>query len=259
MSSFSITDPFGEEQTPTGNCANGATDAAQASPSLPNSAECGTPEVTAKDAAITVDREGVREFVKLVLGGMGQGIVALLGYSEKGMPKLTADRRWIDTSRQSLVEHAAKFVEDCARTGHGAYCIPGFVGRYGGARAMDVTAFGALCLDIDSGNIVRKQRLAIGAVGPADMIVRSGGVTASGESKVHLWWKLTLDLGRDVQRIAKLRADLARKVGGDGSFASPHQPIRIPGSLYRKGGICRLVTIVRHSPDEGSTPHADHD
>jgi hypothetical protein len=245
MSFSSITDPFGEDQTPTGNSADGATDAAQAWPSLPKSAECRVPEVAAKDAAITVDREGVREFAELVWEGKGKGIVALLGYSEKGMPKLAPDRRWIDTSQQSLVEHAVKFVEDCARAGRAAYCISGFVARHGGARAADVTALGALCLDIDSGDIARKQRLAIGAVGPADMTVQSGGVTASGESKVHLWWKLSLDLGRDVQRIAKLRADLARIVGGDGHFASPHQPIRIPGSLYRKGGVCRLATIVR--------------
>jgi hypothetical protein len=183
----------------------------------------------------------------------------LLGYSEKGMPNLTPDRRWIDTSQQSLVEHAVKFVEDCARTKRAAYCIPGFVARHSGAHASDVTAFGALCLDIDSGDIARKQRFAVGEVGLPDMIVRSGGMTASGESKVHLWWKLSSDLGRDVQRIAKLRGDLARKVGGDRHFASPHQPIRIPGSLYRKRGVCRLATIVRPSLDKRSTAHADHD
>jgi hypothetical protein len=260
MSISSITDPFSEEQPPIGNGAYEVMEAAEARPGLmaPKSAECGTPEVTAKDAAITVDPEGVREFIELVWGGMGRGIVALLGYAEKGMPELVPDRRWIDTSKQSLVEHAVRFVEDCARTCHAAYCIPGFVARHGGARAADVTAFSALCLDIDSGDIARKQLLAVGAVGPADMIVRSGGMTASGESKVHLWWTLSSDLGRDVPRIAKFRGDVARKVGGDSHFASPHQPIRIPGSLYRKGGVCRLATIVRPSLDKRSTAHVDH-
>ena len=38
------------------------------------------------------------------------------------------------------------------------------------------------------------------------------------------------------------------KVGGDTHFRSAHQPIRLAGSVYHKGGFTRLVTIRRHSP-----------
>jgi hypothetical protein len=40
------------------------------------------------------------------------------------------------------------------------------------------------------------------------------------------------------------------KVGGDTHFRSAHQPIRVAGSVYHKGGFQRLVQIREHNPVE---------
>ena len=41
---------------------------------------------------------------------------------------------------------------------------------------------------------------------------------------------------------------MAGKVGGDPHFRSAHQPIRVPGTVYRKGGAERVVAIRHHDP-----------
>ena len=75
------------------------------------------------------------------------------------------------------------------------------------------------------------------------------GRTTEGQAKLHVWWRLSEPAeGQDLQRLCQLRGDIAAKVGGDPHFRSAHQPIRVPGSIYRKGGVERLVTIRRHQP-----------
>src|SRR5205085_710938 len=51
---------------------------------------------------------------------------------------------------------------------------------------------------------------------------------------------------------------IAAKVGGDPSFGSAHQPIRVAGSIYRKGGVERLVTVrAEHSLEYDLTDLAE--
>jgi hypothetical protein len=45
-----------------------------------------------------------------------------------------------------------------------------------------------------------------------------------------------------------LRGEIALKIGGDRHFRSAHQPIRVAGSIYQKGGSSRLVSILEHNP-----------
>ncbi|WP_371061406.1 hypothetical protein [Rhodosalinus sp. 5P4] len=44
----------------------------------------------------------------------------------------------------------------------------------------------------------------------------------------------------DLDRLCQLRGEIALKVGGDTHFRSAHQPIRVPGTVYHKGGLTRL-------------------
>src|SRR4029077_9860830 len=53
----------------------------------------------------------------------------------------------------------------------------------------------------------------------------------------------------DLTKLCRLRGDIAVKVGGDTHFRSAHQPIRVAGSVYHKGGLQRLVAIRHHRPN----------
>jgi P4 family phage/plasmid primase-like protien len=77
--------------------------------------------------------------------------------------------------------------------------------------------------------------------------VASGGRTAEGQEKVHLYWRLKRpSFDAEVAQVCAIRHEIAAKVGGDPSFASAHQPIRVPGSIYRKDGTERLVMVLDH-------------
>jgi hypothetical protein len=77
--------------------------------------------------------------------------------------------------------------------------------------------------------------------------VESGGRTVEGGTKLHVWWKLNEPAeGEDLAKLCRLRGDIAIKVGGDTHFRSAHQPIRVAGSVYHKGGFQRLVAIRHH-------------
>jgi hypothetical protein len=81
-------------------------------------------------------------------------------------------------------------------------------------------------------------------------VVESGGVTPDGQRKAHVWWKLTEPAeGHDITRICRLRGDIAAKVGGDTHFRSPHQPIRVAGSVYYKNSLKTQVRIVELNAD----------
>ncbi len=82
-------------------------------------------------------------------------------------------------------------------------------------------------------------------------MVESGGRTPEGAVKLHVWWKLTETATReDLAVLCRLRGDIAMKVGGDTHFRSAHQPIRVAGSVYHKGGFQRLVQIREHNAVE---------
>src|SRR5690606_28213557 len=51
-------------------------------------------------------------------------------------------------------------------------------------------------------------------------------------------------------RLCRLRAEIARKIGGDGSFGSAHQPVRVPGTVHGKYGLRSQVRIIDHQAIE---------
>ena len=104
-------------------------------------------------------------------------------------------------------------------------------------------------VDLDAGDIAAKLDHLLRHLGEPTLIVESGGRTPEGLDKLHVWWRLTEPAeGDDIGLLCRLRGDIAVKVGGDTHFRSAHQPIRVAGSLYHKGGCKRLVAIRRHSP-----------
>ena len=131
-----------------------------------------------------------------------------------------------------------------AASGLALYVVPGTVSAQGKAKADDVVAMQTMLVDLDHGDVRSKRDHLVEHLGPPSLEVISGGITEEGQERLHLYWKLTeAAVGTDVAAVCKLRSLIAAKVGGDPSFGSAHQPIRVAGSIYRKGGVERLVTV----------------
>jgi|GEM_PF-3188873 len=102
-----------------------------------------------------------------------------------------------------------------------------------------------ILVDIDKGDTLAKLRHAVKHLGQPTMTVYSGGTTETGAPKLHAYWRLS-EASDQVAAIAAARKMLALKLGGDPSFGRSTQVIRLPGSVYGKGGVakpCRIEDI----------------
>ena len=197
-----------------------------------------------------IDRYQIALFVDVVFSWC-DGLIPLRGLPEKGVtPGPPNDLRWIpaDAGAPEIMASAARAA---ASVGRAFYVIPGTVGHNGEARAEHVRQMQALVVDLDEGDISAKRDHLIRNLGPATLTIESGGLTEAGQPKLHLWWKLTEPAeGEDLARLCQLRATMALKVGGDDSFGSAHQPIRVPGTIHGKYGRTAQVRIVDQQPIE---------
>jgi len=136
------------------------------------------------------------------------------------------------------------------REGAAVYVVPGTVAAAGQPRADEISQMQTIVVDLDDGDIGAKYAHLVRHLGPPTLLVESGGRTAEGRQKCHVWWKLNEPAEvEDIALICGLRGEIAAKVGGDRHFRSAHQPIRVAGSVYHKGGFVRAVTILEHHPD----------
>ncbi|PAU93768.1 hypothetical protein CK240_17365, partial [Paracoccus salipaludis] len=197
-----------------------------------------------------IDRDQIALFVDVVFSWC-DGLIPLRGLPEKGVTLGPPnDLRWIpaDAGAPEIMATAA---EAAASVGRAIYVIPGTVGHNGEARAEHVRQMQALVVDLDEGDISAKRDHLIRNLGPVTLTIESGGLTEAGQPKLHLWWKLTEPAeGEDLARLCRLRAAMALKVGGDDSFGSAHQPIRVPGTIHGKYGRTAQVRIVDQQPIE---------
>ncbi|HEY9092855.1 AAA family ATPase [Parasphingorhabdus sp.] len=149
-----------------------------------------------------------------------------------------------DTDAASKV---AEFARSAADAGMGVFVVPGTVAQTGQAKAADVRKMQTILVDLDHGDINAKRDHLARYLGEPSLEIASGGVTPEGQCKLHLYWRLSEPaVDDDIALLCRIRGDMARKVGGDLSFRSAHQPIRVAGSIYRKGGERRLVNILHH-------------
>ena len=195
------------------------------------------------------DRAQIATFLDVVFGYC-DGWIPLRGFIDKGQG---IDGRphnaWIEADA-ALVEKAFNFATWAAREGAAFYVVPGTVTAHGQAKATDLKQMQTILVDLDAGDIAAKLDHLIRHMGEPTLIVESGGRTHDGIDKLHVWWRLSEPAeGEDIGLVCRLRGDIAVKVGGDTHFRSAHQPIRLAGSIYHKGGFKRLVNIRRHQPD----------
>lgn len=142
-----------------------------------------------------------------------------------------------------FADDLAGFLDYCAVEQRAAFVLPGYVNP-GGTGKKDVIALPAVLVDFDKGDAAGALRELEATIGPATVVVESGGVNEFGP-KLHAYWKLKSDETALVDQICGIREQLAREHGGDTAFKQAAQVIRIPGSVHFKGAP-KLVKLLQH-------------
>ena len=165
-----------------------------------------------------------------------EGNVPVRLLSETGKPPKTP-QQWFPKVDQLAALLAAN-ADKAARTNCGVYVVPCTVGSGTSARADDILQTSVIVMDLDKGDIDTKRDHAARHLGKPTLEIASGGLTEAGHQKCHLYWRLTeAASGGDLMRVRALRETLAVKLGGDTSFKSLAQPIRVAGTIHGKNGV----------------------
>ena len=198
------------------------------------------------DGTIAIDPSAIATFLDVVFGYC-EGLIPVRGFVDVGQGLDTRPHNiWIPADN-TAPELLATYATWAAREGTAVYVIPGTVAEHGQARAEHVLQMQAVVVDLDAGDVAAKFAHLLQHLGPPTLLVESGGRTAEGAAKLHAWWRFTEPAeGADLARLCALRGEIADKVGGDAHFRSAHQPIRVPGTVYRKHGAQRVVAIRDH-------------
>ncbi len=227
---------------------DGASDVPAATPIALDRLPSGGQSMPPAGGAIVLDTRQIATFLDVVFGYC-DGLIPVRGFVDVGQGHTTRPHNiWInaDASAPGLL---ATYAAWAAKEGSAVYVIPGTVAEHGHARAEHVQQMQTALVDLDSGDVEAKLAHLSFHLDEPTLVVESGGRTAEGQTKLHAWWRLSEPAtGADLALLCHLRGDIAAKVGGDPHFRSAHQPIRVPGTIYRKGGVERVVTIRTHNP-----------
>lgn len=182
--------------------------------------------------------------------------IEVRGLGEKGTPKegVFRESRLIQPDVEAMVSEVTRHTERWSAHGIGCFIVPAALAEsvsthQGGAREQDIALAPGLIVDLDTGDTDAALQRAIDIVeSPPTMIVRSGGTTATGHPKRHVYWRFA-EPSVEVADVAALRKALAAACGGDQAFGRMTQIIRIPGSLHGKNGAATPVTFELLEPD----------
>lgn len=192
---------------------------------------------------VPLDERAIARHLEVIYGYL-DGFAPIRMFSEKGTPSKRARLPFLPIG-PGLAPAVRRLAQDAAGSGHGVYVVPGAVAGPGKAGSADVVASGVLLVDLDVGDIAGKRAHLERHLGPPTLVIASGGTTEAGEERLHLYWGLTEAVaGDDLKLLTRLRAIVAQRSGGDVSFASIHQPIRLAGTVHGKHGVKRLVRIL---------------
>jgi hypothetical protein len=117
------------------------------------------------------------------------------------------------------------------------------------ARQADVIAAPVIAVDLDKADPDEGRRKLEALLGPATLVIASGGVwlgpDGSEKDKLHLYWRLARPARSvdDIWLLNSVRKAAAKFAGGDTSAASPAHPMRWPGSWHTKGEprMCQII------------------
>ena len=195
------------------------------------------------------DWDTIETFCEIVFG-YATGFAPIRILPEKGGP----DRKPLtpfEPANGRLASALFRHAEHAAETRTALYVVPGTVTEPGRAGARDIVQLTTVLVDLDHGDIEAKRAQLVDHLGAPSLEVASGGITDEGQTKRHLYWRLTEPAeSEDLALVCRLRGAIAEKVCGDPAFGSAHQPVRVAGSVYGKHGSCRPVRILEHSMRE---------
>ena len=197
----------------------------------------------AQSNRIQPDHAMIARFADVVFGYC-DGLAPIRALAEKGAPDAPSHTPFLAADGE-LAAKLALQADWAAGAGMALFVVPGTVLSAADARAESVVQTEVVLVDLDNGDITAKRDHLIQHLGAPTLEVASGGITEDGQPKRHLYWRLTEPAeGEDIARVCRARYMIASKVGGDPSFRSAHQPIRVAGSVHAKNGLQRLVEIV---------------
>lgn len=194
----------------------------------------------------TPDPAVIASFLEFLFRDLS-GHVVLRLIPEKGTPD---GKPWTQTARTDdrLAAVAIGAASRALAARRGLYVVPATTHTPGRAREGDIDATVVVIVDIDTGDIAAQRDHLVVHLGPPSLEVASGGRTADGQSKRHLYFRLDHPAsGPDLARVEALRAAIATAIGSDPAVARLTQPIRVAGSVHGKQGCLSPVTIIGRS------------
>lgn len=181
------------------------------------------------------------------------GDVCLYVFPHTG-PRKAERQEWVGRHDLSAMRSMVEFARGRPSS---VFCPP--VALYGpalNARGLRTSADAnileapAIALELDA-TPAESRALAEAVLGTPTLVIRSGGVTATGEDKLHLYWRLTVPARSQEERdkLKAIRGALAEVFNGDTSGVPLGHPMRWPGSWHTKGEP-RLCEIIEQSEAE---------
>ncbi len=208
----------------------------------------------------TPDRADLAAYLDMIFGYVeAEGsCIALRGTGEKGTAGEGAFVNPIivpGITTSFDVDRIFGHVQRWSQHGHASFIVPAAVAALAledkHATEDRILALTTILVDIDKGDTAAKLAHAAKHLGQPTMTVHSGGTTETGHPKLHAYWRLS-EASDQVAVIAAARKTLALKLGGDPSFGRSTQVIRLPGSIYGKGGVakpCKIADITKYEYD----------
>ena len=141
--------------------------------------------------------------------GYCEGWVPVRALPEHGSPDQPPHTPFLEADRD-LGARLAVQAAWAAEAGMALFVVPGTVATPGEAKAEDVAQTQVVLVDLDHGDIAAKRDHLVRHLGIPSLEVASGGVTAEGQRKLHLYWKLSEPAeGEDIATVCRLRHAIA--------------------------------------------------
>lgn len=189
-----------------------------------------------------IDQASIRSFCDCVFGYLdGPVTIRLIG--EKGTRDQKPVARFTTTSQ--IADLLVRIAPDAASQQRATFIVPATLRPGMSAKAEDIRTTGVVLVDLDAGDIAAKREHLVLYLGMPSMEVASGGQTEEGQDKLHLYWRLSEAASdKDLEMVSRINGAIAAKVGGDTSFKTISQPIRVAGTIHGKYGNLSLVRLI---------------
>lgn len=204
--------------------------------------------------ALRPDKDQLAQFLSLLFRHSDEGTyVSLRAFDQfdRGQSAVFIEGVPINGSMERVVARATARADEAANRGRAAVFAPP-VATFNNPRtasSADVANGVAISVEVDSGDTAAARRRLEHLLGPATVVMHSGGEWIDPETgevhpKVHLHWRLSEPTRTRAEhaKLQEARWAAAVLVGGDKTAAPPAHPLRWPGSWNTKR-TAKLATI----------------